>query len=119
MILQWGTKFLINKNMTDKNVNGFRSEEQYEQALKTLKGIYEDYDFYGRDPFAVYYDADINLIEFYLDDYKINIYDTCIELEIITKGMTLVDCGIMNLCAKLSEDLDNGVFYEFFNNEEE
>ena len=105
--------------MTKKNFNGFRSEEQYEQALETLKGIYEEYDSYSRDTIAVYYDADINLIEFYLGDYRICIYDTCIEVEILKEGQTLVDCGIINICAKLSEDLDNGEFYEFFNDEEE
>lgn len=96
--------------MTEKNFNGFSSEEQYLQAFETIKEIVEDNDTYDRDTFMVYKEDEY--IAVFIDDYEIDIWDGDIldgNIEIQTQE-DIVDRGIIKIVVALA----NAQFDKYF-----
>lgn len=99
--------------MNKNNFNGFESEEQYLSIFDTLKEIQENNDTYDRDTLMVYKEEDC--IEFFIDDYIIQIWDEDVEVYVNRENMRLVDNGIMNVCFAILEMLRDGKLKMMFN----
>ena len=94
------------------NFNGFASQEAYEEALEILTDIRENNDIYDRDITSVTKKEDC--VELVIDDYSIQIWDEDVELYILNGKQRSVDCGIMNVCSTIREELLDGSI-DFFN----
>ena len=99
--------------MKKENFNGFRTEKDYENALKLLNDVQGREDIYDRDTLAVYLEE--GRIEFNVDNYQVAVWDNQVEVYLNKVGMTYVDGGIVAIAAKLLEMLREGeldfIFY--------
>lgn len=89
----------------EKSFNGFRSEEQYLQALNAIKEIVEIYDTYNRDIFMV--SKKYKWITVDIDDFSISFYEDMVE---IGTKVYRVDNGIVNIVCGLKQAIEDGVF---------
>ena len=91
--------------------NGFKSQEEYQNTFDTLKKGVEDSDIYDRDYFSVHFDKCIECI---VGEYKFNIWDNYVEIEILNEKLHIVDRGITEIVHTILGMLDCELFNDLW-----